>query len=101
MEAGVLQRAPAEISKAMELKAFCGSPSAARLKKVAFSRQSCLFLPNEIDSKNFCFKHPALVSGLLAGWLRCVGGLGLGWVGARLGWAWAARGSAGLGVGVG
>ena len=42
-----------------------------------------------------------LVSGLLAGWLRCVGGLGLGWVGARLGWAWAARGSAGLGVGVG
>ena len=43
MEAGVLQRAPAEISKAMELKAFCGSPSATRLKKVAFSRQSSFF----------------------------------------------------------
>ena len=59
MEAGVRTACACEISKAMELKAFCGSPSATRLKKVAFSRQSCLFLPNEIDSKNFCFKHPA------------------------------------------
>ena len=53
MEAGVCTACACEISKAMELKAFCGSPSATRLKKVAFSRQSCLFLPNEIDSKIF------------------------------------------------
>ena len=59
MDAGVRTACACEISKAMELKAFCGSPSATRLKKVVFSRQSCLFLPNEMDSKNIWLKHPA------------------------------------------
>ena len=56
MEAGVRTASRAEISKAIGIKSllggFWGFLSHKTQKKSAFSRQSCLFLPNEIDSKN-------------------------------------------------
>ena len=67
MEAGVRTACACEISKAMELKAFCGSPSATRLKKVCVFSSILPLSSEEIDSKNFCFKHPSS----MGRWMPC------------------------------